>query len=796
MATAGGTTADGYQILRGSTGSSTFSVLVSDTGNTAVTSTDSTAGSSTTSNHWNYQIKGRNGSVVGAASATATILVPRLTPPGAPVVSVSVTGNGRLTVDWSVPSNTGGRSITGYEVQYKIHTLSVFSTHSHTGISTSTTITGLTNDQVYDVQVRAVNGNGMGDWSASAYGTPTQTLALDHFDTAGLNVDALALVEVGGGTIWYAVSPYTVTGSILSGELGLGNANSPITKVTVTAGHVLLNNGSALNLGAYVGTGGAGEGLHLFLQSTPDGSDRRKSTSIASSGANDLEYAITPLGLTNGDRVLVALARHIPPSQVEGVTVTPNDTTLNVGWDEPEEEGFSAITTYDISYRTGSGNWTEIQETAPAYTATISGLTNGTTYQVRVRASNSQSNGAWSSTVTGTPALLGVPDAPTAPSLTHGSKRFEVSWTAPSENGGSAITGYGVQYRTGTSGSWTQHIHPGTAVSTSITGLANGQPYQVAVRAINGNGNGPWSQATLGTPSTTPGAPVAPNIATYGTVLDVRWSRPTDTGGAEITDYDVQYRDNMVTDWTDLTHDNDTTYAVISGLVTSTTYDVRVRAENTNGDGAWSSASSSTPNSAPAKVTGLNVRSGLSSLNLTWNLPADGGALITGYNVEYRAGNSGDWDDRSVTFDPLRVDAATIGGLTNGTSYEVRIRAVNRNGNGAWSDTVTGTPAGKPVAPAAPTLTAGDHQLTVVWVTPASNGSAITDYDVEYREGSSGDWTVHTHGSTATTATITGLTNGQSYQVQVAARNSQGYRCCGRKPPRGRLSPSQPSQRT
>ena len=775
MATAGGTTADGYQILRRSTGSSTFSVLVSDTGNTAVTSTDSTAGSSTTSNHWDYQVKARNGSVVGAASATATILVPRLTPPGAPVVSVSVTGNGRLTVDWSVPSNTGGRSITGYEVRYKIHTLSVFSTHSHTGTGTSSTITGLTNDQVYDVQVRAVNGNGMGDWSASAYGTPTQTLALEHFDTAGLNIDALALVEVGGGTIWYAVSPYTVTGSILSGELGLGNANSPITKVTVTAGHVLLNNGSALNLGAYVGTGGAGEGLHLFLQSTPDGSDRRQSTSIASSGANDLEYAITPLGLTNGDRVLVALARHIPPGKVEGVTVTPNDTTLNVEWDEPEEEGFSAITTYDISYRTGSGNWTELQETAPASAATISGLTNGTTYQVRVRAANAQSSGAWSSTVTGTPALLGVPDAPDAPSLTHGSKRFEVSWTAPSENGGSAITGYGVQYRTGTSGSWTQHTHPGTAVSTSITGLANGQPYQVAVRAINSNGNGPWSQATLGTPSTTPGAPVAPNITTYGTVLDVRWSKPTDTGGADITDYDVQYRDDTVTDWTDLAHDSDAMYAIISGLASATTYDVRVRAENINGDGPWSSESSSTPSTdVPAKVTGLDVAARLLSLSLTWSPSAGGREPITGYNVQYRPGTSGPWLTSSITFDPLRSGAATIGGLTNGQSYEVQVRAVNSNGDGPWSDSATGTPAALPSAPAAPTLEAGSQRLTVTWAAPANNGGAITGYDVEYREGTTGDWEVHGHVGTATLARITGLTNGQAYQVQVAARNSRG----------------------
>ena len=45
---------------------------------------------------------------------------------------------------------------------------------------------------------------------------------------------------------------------------------------------------------------------------------------------------------------------------------------------------------------------------------------------------------------------------------------------------------------------------------------------------------------------------------------------------------------------------------------------------------------------------------------------------------------------------------ASISGLTNGSLYGVRVRAVNSRGNGDWSPTATATPFGPPAAPARP----------------------------------------------------------------------------------------------
>ena len=69
-------------------------------------------------------------------------------------------------------------------------------------------------------------------------------------------------------------------------------------------------------------------------------------------------------------------------------------------------------------------------------------------------------------------------------------------------------------------------------------------------------------------------------------------------------------------------------------------------------------------------------------------------------------------------------------------------------------------------------LVPGDGQLTVDWTAPSGDGATIDDYDVRYRtDAESGEWTELPDAteSTATSATVTGLTNGAVYQVQVRA---------------------------
>ncbi len=85
-------------------------------------------------------------------------------------------------------------------------------------------------------------------------------------------------------------------------------------------------------------------------------------------------------------------------------------------------------------------------------------------------------------------------------------------------------------------------------------------------------------------------------------------------------------------------------------------------------------------------------------------------------------------------------------------------------------------------APTAVTGTGGNAQITASWTAPSDSGTAsITGYTVTASPQPSGTPVSQTFNSTATTETLTGLTNGTSYNVSVAAVTSVGT---GRRPMR------------
>ena len=464
------------------------------------------------------------------------------------------------------------------------------------------------------------------------------------------------------------------------------------------------------------------------------------------------------------------------PSAPSPPALTAGDGQLGVSWTAPSDNG-AAIDDYDARYRTGGGNWTELPDTvqSTATSATITGLTNGTAYEVQVRAGNSVGDGAWSASATATPvASASAPSAPSAPTLMAGDGQLGVSWAAPSDNG-AAIDDYDVRYRPA-GGSWTElpDAVQSTATSVTITGLTNGTAHEVQVRAGNSVGDGPWSASASGTPVASvsaPSAPPAPTLTAGDGQLGVSWTAPSDNGAA-IDDYDVRYRPSGGS-WTELPDSvkSTATSATIAGLTNGTAYEVQVRAGNSVGDGPWSASASGTPvasASAPSAPPAPALTAGDGRLGVSWTAPSDNGATIDDYDVRYRTGG-GSWTELPDTVKSTAT-SVTITGLTNGTAYEVQVRAGNSVGDGPWSASATGTPvasASAPSAPSAPALTAGDGQLGVSWTAPLDNGASIDDYDVRYRS-SGGNWTELPDAvkSTATSATLTGLTNGTAYEVQ------------------------------
>ena len=96
----------------------------------------------------------------------------------------------------------------------------------------------------------------------------------------------------------------------------------------------------------------------------------------------------------------------------------------------------------------------------------------------------------------------------------------------------------------------------------------------------------------------------------------------------------------------------------------------------------------------PGAPTGLTVIPGNQKLTASWSPPSsNGGAAISGYKLQHKEDSATDWP----TATDVPSATAEITGLTNGTSYDVRVRAVNSRGSGDWSAVAMGTPMETPL---------------------------------------------------------------------------------------------------
>ncbi|WP_419909311.1 fibronectin type III domain-containing protein [Candidatus Poriferisodalis sp.] len=192
----------------------------------------------------------------------------------------------------------------------------------------------------------------------------------------------------------------------------------------------------------------------------------------------------------------------------------------------------------------------------------------------------------------------------------------------------------------------------------------------------------------------------------------------------------------------------------------------------------------------PGAPAGLSARAAVTALNVSWQPPADVGAnAIDGYDVQYKTTAAAD-QTAATAGDPSTgwVDAghsgtataATVSGLANGTSYDVRVRATNGVApGGAWA-TASGTPSSPPIW-ITEAVAGGPGELVVKW----SRGPGVdTGYHWRWRVKSpQGPWlpSAQGEGSFRTRGvTLTGLAEGETYEVQV---NGVAWRSIGSPTP-------------
>ena len=326
------------------------------------------------------------------------------------------------------------------------------------------------------------------------------------------------------------------------------------------------------------------------------------STTDAQAGSAKWFYRVVAWNAAGESTSNVITSADLPgaPTTVVG---TAGNGRVGLSWSAPASNGGAPVSGYAVQRSIDSGTtWTTVSTNTAsnATTGTVTGLTNGTSYVFRVAAINAAGTGAWSANSAAVAPNV-LPAAPTIGSATAGNTQVTLNWTAPTANGGTAVTGYQIQQSTNGGTSWTTAVADtgSTAVTRVVTGLTNGTSYVFRVAATNAMGTGPTSAASTAvsprattTAPSTPTAPTAVAGATNSKAITVNWVAPAN-GGSAITGYALQYTTNGGTSYVTVTANSGTTAVTrtVTGLTAGTSYRFRVAAINAVGTSTYSSLS-------------------------------------------------------------------------------------------------------------------------------------------------------------------------------------------------------------
>ncbi len=725
---------------------------------------------------YTFTVTASNPAGSGAPSEHSNAVTPTTaTAPSAPTGVSAISATGRALVSWSAPSNSGGSPITKYTITPFVGAeAKPATTITGSPPATATTITGLTNATSYTFTVTASNAIGESPQStASNAVTPQDTIfnfaaptTLDSGDASSVELGVKFSSEVAGnitGIRFYKATTNTGThiGSLWSTN-GTQLASATFTGESAS-GWQQVNFSKPVAIEAnttYVAAYFAPSGHYSdTLSGFANGISSPPLTALANISSPDGVYAYTsvsafPNNTFNATNYWVDVNFEptpiLAPGQVTSVSATAGTGSANLTWSAPATGG--PTTKYTITPYIGSTAQptTTVTGTPPVTGTTVTELKSGSGYTFTVTASNSAGSGAASepSNVV-TPTAPTAPSAPTAVTASAANASATVSWTVPSNSGGSPITKYTITPFVGAEAKPATTITGSPpATATTITGLTNTTTYTFTVTASNAIGESPQSTAS------NPVTPTAPVVA--DTIFASATPGTLDSGDTASVELGVKFSSE------------------VAGNVTGIRFYKATTNTGTHIGSLWSTNGTQL---ASATFTGESA-SGWQQVNFSKPVAIEAN---TTYVAAYFA-PSGHYSDTPSGF-ASGVSSPPLTALANALSpdgvYTYSATSAfpsnSFNATNYWVDVnFEPTPTAPPGQVTGVSATAATGSANLTWSAPASGGPT-TKYTITPYIGSTAQTTRTVTGSPpATGATVSALTGGTSYTFTVTASNSAG----------------------
>lgn len=579
---------------------------------------------------------------------------------------------------------------------------------------------------------------------------------LAGFNDLSVSSTSRALASLSAGTTYY----YRVRAENGSGTSGSTQANTITICAAPTANAAANISASEFKAQWQATTGAASYRLDVSVDDFASLLTNYNNLSVAAteqivnglSAGTTYKYrvrAVNASGTSTSSTPITVVT--VPPTPTVTSANGITQTEFNARWNAA-----TGATGYRLDVSTNNFSTFVVSDLAVTTTSkVVNGLTAGTTYQYRVRATNGA--GTTANSDVGTVTL--IPPTPTnlaASSTTQSA--FQLQWTA--SNGATS-------YRVDVSDDNFTTLLTGfnnlsvTTTSVAVNSLTAGKEYQARVRAVSAGGASGSS-----TPISVITVPPDPTIAAAGSITQssfvANWNAANsatqyrlDVSADNFSTYVQGFNDKVVA----------TNQQLVDGLTPGLTYSYRVRAENASGVSANSGSANvamvpATPVAKPASAIALN------SFTANW----DAAAGATDYRLDVSTDN---FTSLLSGYSNLVVSGTSqaVNGLTENQTYQYRVRASNASGVSPNSNT-TELVLNPTVATALPAIDVTTTSFRAKWSSVANalgyRLDVSTDNFVTRVDGYD-DLSIST-----TEKLVTGLNSGATYQVRVRTVNNTG----------------------